>query len=652
MGDVLGTAVSGLLSFQRAINTTSHNIANVNTDGYSRQRTELDTRSPTAFGSSFIGNGVEIATIVRSHDQFLTTSVRESTSSFSRLEKFTDLASQIDNMLADPEGGISPILQEFFSSVQDVADDPSSGSARYQLISTSEALVNRFSNFDTRLQNLSTNTETGIESAIGEINDLAASIANINNALAETNSTGALSAQSSDLLDQRDQLLEQLSSKVNIQVINEPNNDITVLIGNGQTMVSGASSYSLQSRPDPADPSKSIIAYTGVISDIDISAQLNGGELGGLLDYRSSVLNPTKNTLGRIAIGLADTFNDQHREGMDLNSALGGDFFSFSQPRTVAHTANNGITTSTNITTTITDVTQLTIDDYTLSFTAGNWQLASSSGSTSTAADVTANLPGAGDTTLNFEGLTIVIGAAAGVPVDGDSFSINPTEAGSRTIGVAITDPNAIAAAAPIRTQSSLQNLGEIEISQGIVTDVADPNLLQTATITFNTPPDTFDVTYVDAVTGATMVAAGVAYSNNMTYSLNGWEVSLTGVNPQAGDTLTIEANLGGVGDNRNALELSRLQTTGFFDNGNNNYQEAYSVLVGRVGSVTHSAEVDKDAQGALLSQAEDRRSQVSGVNLDEEAANLIKYQQAYEASARVISTIQTLFETLINATR
>ncbi len=652
MGDALGTAVSGLLSFQRAISTTSHNIVNVNTDGYSRQRTELDSRVPSAFGSSFIGNGVEISTIVRSHDQFLTNSVRESTSSYTRLDTFTGLASQIDNMLADPEGGISPILQEFFSAVQDVADDPASGSARYQLLSTSEALVNRFSNFDTRLQHLSTNTEKDIEAAINEINELAASIANINKVLAETNSSGALSEQSSDLLDQRDNLLEQLAGKVNIQVINEPKNSITVLIGNGQTMVSGNSSYSLRAQPDPADSSKSIIAYTGLISDIDISAQLNGGEIGGLLDYRSTVLNPTKNSLGRIAIGLADTFNDQHREGMDLNNALGGDFFSFSQPRTVAHTANTGITASTNVTTTITDVNQLTIDDYTLSFNAGNWQLVSSSGSASTAADVTADLPNVGDTTITFEGLTIVVDAAAGVPANGDSFSISPTEAGSRTIGVTITDPNAIAAAAPIRAQSSLQNLGDIEISQGIVTDVTDPNLLQTATITFNTPPDTFDVTYVDAVTGVATVAAGVAYSNNMTYSLNGWEVSLTGVNPQPGDTMTIEANLGGVGDNRNALELSGLQTTGFFDNGSNNYQEAYSVLVGRVGSLTHSAEVDRDAQGALLAQAEDRRSQVSGVNLDEEAANLIKYQQAYEASARVISTIQSLFETLINSTR
>jgi flagellar hook-associated protein 1 FlgK len=175
---------------------------------------------------------------------------------------------------------------------------------------------------------------------------------------------------------------------------------------------------------------------------------------------------------------------------------------------------------------------------------------------------------------------------------------------------------------------------------------VTDLNLLQTATITFNDPPNSFD-----AMVGGVTVAAGVAYTNNMSYSLNGWEVTLEG-SPQANDSFTVEANYDGSGDNRNMLDLVNLQTTGILDNGNANYQEAYSSLVGRIGSITHSAEVERDAQGALLEQAEARRAQVSGVNLDEEAADMIKYQQAYEAAARMITTAQTLFDTLISATR
>lgn len=632
MGDILNTAVSGLLSFQRALSTTSHNISNVNTDGYSRQTVDLNTRNPSMIGGTFIGNGVEINTIQRAYDQFITNSVRESSSAFSSLEKFTSLAAQIDNILADPQGGISPILQEFFTAVQDVSDDPASGTARVQLLSTAESLVNRFSAFDTRFSEITNNTETDIKTATDEINQLARAISDINRVLEETNASNNVTQQSSDLLDKRDALLEDMSELINIQVINEPQNYITVLIGNGQTMVSGADAFSLSVQPDQADPSQNIIVYNGFNNVNDISGQLRGGELGGLLDFRSTILTPARNSIGRIAIGLADSFNDQHREGMDLQDTLGGDFFSFNQPRTIPNTVNTGTAT---VTTTITDINQLTIEDYSLSFDGTDWTITSTSGSS-------AILPATGGT---FEGLTINIGVGA---IAGDSYSIRPTFDGSSSIGLAISDPNLIAAAAPVRTQSSLSNLGDVEISQGIVIDSTDADLLDEVRITFNTPATTFDVFNV---TDGAVIAAGVAYTNNMTYSANGWEINFQGT-PQANDQFTVEANFGGSGDNRNALDLSRLQTTDYFNNGSNNYQEAYSVVVGRVGSVTHSAEVDRDAQGALLQQAEERRSQIAGVNLDEEAADLVKYQQAYEAAARVLSTAQTLFDTLINATR
>ncbi len=645
MGDILGTAVSGLLSFQRALSTTSHNIANVNTEGYSRQNVDLNTRNPSYLGGFFVGNGVQVSAIERSYDQFITTSLRESNSSYARLEKFADLSAQIDNILADPQGGISPILQQFFSAVQDVSDDPASGSARNQLLSTAESLVNRFSTFDTRLSQLSRNTETDIENTIDEINTIVASIADINLSLEEVLASGLVTQQSNDLLDQRDALLNELSTKVNIQVINDQDYNMTVLIGNGQTMLNGATAFSLSLQPDQADPTQNIIVYNGFSTVNDVSDQLNGGQLGGLLDYRNGVLNPTINSVGRIAMGLADTFNAQHREGMDLNGSMGGDFFSFSQPRTIPFASNGGTST---ITTTVTDVSQLTIDDYTLNYNAGNWQLVSSSGSTSA---VVADASPA-DTTLVFEGLTVVIDGAS-TPVNGDQFTIKPTSQGARSLNLAISDPNEIAAAAPIRTESSLNNMGDIEISQGIVTDATNANLLNTVTFTFDTPATTFTSNSDVVVNGTTYLAgASIPYSNNMVVDSNGWQVTLSGINPQPNDTLTIEANLGGSGDNRNMLELAGLQTTGFFDNGANNYQEAYSILTGKVGSATQSAQIDRDAQESLLIQAQERRGQIAGVNLDEEAADLIKFQQAYEAAARVISTAQTLFESLINATR
>lgn len=636
MGDMLGNAVSGLLSFQRALTTTSHNIANVNTPGYSRQSVELDTRNPVKLGADYIGSGVEITDVRRAYDQFITSNLRDSTSSYTRLEKFTELAGQIDDILADPQGGLSPVLQEFFSAVQDVNDDPASGSARYQLISAAETLVSRFHSYDTRLESVYNNTEGEIKISVDEINQITAQIAQLNTTLEQNNASGNLDQQASDLLDQRDALLQELSSKVSIQVINERQNNITVLIGNGQTVVAGGSSFDLNVMPDATDPSRSIIVYNGLSSSSDISAQLNGGELGGLLDFRNNMLEPAVNSLGRMAIGLADSFNDQHNEGMDLLDNLGVDFFSFNQPQTIQHTANTGTAT---VSTTITDVSELTTENYTLAFNAGVWTVTSTSGSSSV-------ITAPSDT---FEGLTFNI---AGAAANGDRFTIKPTAEGTGSINVAISDPNLIAAAAAIRTSSSLNNLGDATISQGEVIDAANANLLTTVDLTFNNPATDFTAT-ADVVVNGINYAAGssIPYSKNMQIESNGWQVTLDG-NPQAGDVFSIESNQGGRGDNRNGLALSNLQIQGVFDRGTNSYQEAYSTIVGRIGSLTSSAMNDRDAQEALMTQAEDRRSQLAGVNLDEEAADLIKYQQAYEAAARVITVAQTLFQSLIDSTR
>ena len=644
MTDILNNAVSGLLAFQRALNTTSHNIANVNTAGYSRQVADIQTQPPSLVGGAWLGNGVRIESIQRNFDQFVTDSLRESTSSFNRLDRFHDLAAQIDNILADPVGGISPVLQEFFSAVQDVADDPASSAARFQMITVANTFAGRFNTFDTRLEQLNQNSAKDVEAVVNEINDLAVAIRDINIKLEEFNASGVLTQQSSDLLDKRDALIQELSSKVAIDVINDQANNITIQIGNGQTLVSGSSSFSLSVQPNIGDPTQDIIVYNGFNSVNDISTHLNGGELGGLLDFRNNVLNPSRNALGRLAIGLSQTFNAQHRSGMDLQGNLGGDLFSVTPPQTIPFSSNGGTST---ITTTITDVNQLTTDNYQLNFDGANWTLISDSGTSSGAiADASP-----ANTTLTFEGLTVVINGTS-APAAGDRFTIKPTFDGARTLSVLIDDSNQIAAAAPIRTSTSLNNLGDAQISAGVVTDATNVNLLNTVTFTFNTPATTFTST-ADVVVGGVPFVAGAAipFTQNMQVDANGWQVNLDG-NPQAGDIMTIESNNGGLGDNRNMLLLANLQTVKNFGNGSSNYQEIYAVLVGEVGSFTHSAEIEKDAQQALLTQAEDRRNQKSGVNLDEEAADLIKYQQAYEAAARVITTVQTLFDSLINSLR
>jgi len=640
MADLLNNAVSGLTAFQRALSTTSHNIANVNTPGYSRQAAEFVTNPPSFFAGSYFGNGVSIASVTRAYDQFLTTEVRDSTSFFKGSQKFSELAGYIDDVLADPKGGISPMLHDFFESVQDVADDPASSTARYALINTAATLSARFQGFDQRFEELGHNTSADIRATIEEINSLVGQIRDINVALSDFAPSAASTQQSADLLDKRDALLNELAEKVDIQVIDEGENNLSIFIGNGQTMLSGSNAFSLAAQPDVGDPSRDVISYNGLINVFDISSNLSGGELGGLLDFRNNVLQPTRNALGRTAIGLAETFNAQMRDGMDLNGNLGQDFFSYDAPQSIAFSGNLGTPT---VATVVSDVTALTVDNYVLDFDGANWTLTSDSGSSASVAN-------GAPATLVFEGLTLTINGATAVA--GDRFTIKPTLAASGGLQVLTSDPNEIAAAAPIRSSASLNNLGSLDISAGIVTDVTDPNLLNTATLTFDNPPTTLRAD-VDVVVGGLPYLAGAAipFSNNMLIDANGWQVSLNGA-PQAGDVFTVESNAGGSGDNRNALALAGLQSVGVFDGGIASLQEDYGSLVGFVGSQTLAANLERDAQESLLIQAIDRQSAKASVNLDEEAADLVRYQQAYEATARLISTAQTIFETLLNSVR
>ena len=640
MPDMLNTAVSGLLTFQRALSTTSHNISNVNTEGYSRQNVEIATNTATRLGNSFFGNGVHIEAVVRAYDQFLTQEVRDTTSVHARLDKFRDLAAHIDDVLADPQGGVSPVLHNFFASVQEVADDPTSSTARFAMINNGQTLASTFHNIDNRFEELSQNTITDIRQVVDEINELVVAIRDINIALNDSNASGKVTQQSSDLLDRRDQLLTELARRVDISVINEQDNHISIFIGNGQTVLNGAEAFSLSAQPNVADPTQDVIAYNGLISVNDLSDQLTGGELGGLLEFRKNVLIPTQNSLGRTAIALAEVMNAQMRDGMDLNGNLGQDFYSYTNPQINSFTSNTGTATVSGV---VSDVTALTIDNYEIAFDGANWTLSSDSGTTASVAN-------GAPATLVFEGLTLTINGAGAVA--GDRFTIKPTAAAAGSFQVVMTDSSEIAAMVPIRSQASLGNLGTLEVSPGVITDVTNANLLNTATFTFNNPPTTF-TSNVDVVVGGVPILAGAAitFSNNMLIDANGWQVNLSGA-PEASDVFTVESNAGGIGDNRNALSLANLQNLGVLDGGKATFQDDYGKLVGFVGSSTLAATIERDAQGALLSQAQSRKDSKVGVNLDEEAADLIKFQQAYEATARIISTVQTMFDTLLSSTR
>ena len=639
-GDPLQVGVSGLKVFQRTLNTIGHNISNSQTDGYSRQIVDLATNPATPTGNGFIGTGVRATNIARMFDQNATDQVRARTSTNQYFSTYYGLATQVDNLIADNSAGLSPSLQSFFDSVQKVADDPTSTPAREVMLTQANALTDRFKTMQTWFSDLQKTVNSQVQSKVSTVNQTVDSIAQINQQIINAKSLSA-NAEPNDLLDKRDVLINDLSKSMNVSVLQNQDGTVNVYAGSGHSLVIGTQSMHLEAKANPDDPFNSEVYYVDPSSKnlSPISSMISGGDLGGALKFRSDILLPAMNNLGRLAVAVSDTFNTQHQKGMDLNNQTNNDFFKVPPLNAVANSSNTGPVTGVSIA--LNNVKDLTTDEYQLTYDGANYVIRNPATNETFTPGVA--VPGPPNTTLNtFKGMDITI--QGGTPNVGDVFYIRPMRDAASQIGVAISDPNSIAAANPLRSEfNASNNLGDGQITQPTIVNSADPNLQQPVTITFTNSgalasPATADQFSVSGT--GTGNPAGVAYVNGGTISYNGWQVQISGT-PKVGDTFTINPNTGGFSDNRNAMI-----------GGQSTFHEAYSNLVVDVGNKTSQANISQQAQSALLTQAKDHQASISGVNLDEEAANLMRFQQAYTAAAQVITTANNLFNTLMTAVR
>jgi flagellar hook-associated protein 1 FlgK len=458
VASILSTGITALTAYQRALTTVGHNVANADVEGYSRQEAVFSTKPPSFLGSGWIGSGVEVATIERRYDEFLASQVRSSRSSSGEAEVYYTYARQLDDLYADSELGLDPVLQRYFNALNGVANDPASIPARETLLAEAESLTDRFHFLARRGSEIVDSVNRDIGGTVADVNNLAEGIAELNRVIVE--SGGVSSQPPNDLLDQRDQLINELSSLVRVTYYDQGDGAVNVSIGSGQPLVVGTRASRLIVTADPADGTKRNVRYEGQTATQDITDQLTGGQLGGLLQFRTQLLGPSMGRLDRIAGDFANAVNVQHAAGEDLDGNAGGPFFS--------------------------------------------------------------------------------VGS------------------GAEDIQVAVADARLVAAAQPG----------------------------------------------------------------------------------------------GGVSDNRNALALAALQREKLALGGSATVQSAYAQIVADTGSRTRNAELSATAQQGLLTQAEEAQAAVSGVNLDEEAARLMHYQQAYQAAAQVIAVAQSLFDAIINATR
>jgi len=650
MADLLNIGSTGLLAFQRSIATTSHNISNSTTEGYTRQRVELSAQTPFFNGSGFEGAGVSVSSVKRLYDEYINSEVTSNLSSYKQQETLSELASQLDGFLADPNVGVSPVLQDFFKALQDVSTDPSSTSSRQVVLSQAETLASVMNDTVTRLDTLSSGVNFDINSNIEEINSLARAIADVNEDILSAGGSSA-AFQPNDLLDQREVLVKKLSEFVDLNTIIQDNGGMNVFIGKGQALVVGAQYQQLGTLSSEFDATRLEVGLVAGNTINNISSQITGGKLGALLTFRTDMLDPAYQEIGRVALTLAVDVNAQHQNGMDLNGELGGNFFSDITSTGIINSAQNNVATNLDVTVDVTDSTLIHASEYLLSYDGTNYSLRRQLDDVlvGTAASIAALSTAVSPT----EGFTLTLNG--GSATAGDKFIISTVRTAAKDIDVVVTQTDKLALASPLRMSRSATNTGTALISSDqLISRIG--NTLPAAPITF-----TFDGTNAyDIAIGGVPTGGSIAYNpatdSGTTYQytvagLGDYEFTIKGT-PATGDVFTLDVNTNGIGDNRNALSLIGLQQQKRVANSSANYQDAYAQLVSSIGSQTQSANFSRDVSEALYNRSIEARESISGVNLDEEAADLIRYQQAYTAVARIITTADELFDTLLNAVR
>ena len=615
---------------QTAITVTSNNIANANTPGYAEETVDLTTATPQSSGSTAIGAGVDVASVTRAVNEVSNSQLNSSQSTLGQLNSLQSYTTQIDNIIGTTAGGVSTALQNYYSGWSTVANDPTSTASRQALLGDAGAVSSAFQSTSSQLQELNSSINSGISSDVSQINSLATSISSLNQQIVSAQA-GSSGQAPNDLLDQRDTDLSSLSKLVGVSTTTDSNGALNVFIGSGQPLVLQGSVTQLTTVPNQFNSSQ--LEISAATNDGNpISAEITSGDLGGLLAARTQALDPTINQVGQLATAFATTANTQQSAGLDLNGNQGTALFTVGAPVVSASSKNTDSVTGTA---SVTDVGSLTNSNYLLSYSGGAYSLTDE-----TTGQKTSVTPTNATTTptIAADGLSIVL---SGPPAAGDQFLIQPTAQAAAGLGVAITDPSKLAAAGAIQTTAASTNTGGATISSGTVVDAANPALLDTATIAF-----TGATTYTSTVNG---VATTGTLPANGEIAENGWQVQLTGT-PATGDTFTVQGNSTGTGDNRNALASADQQTAGVLSGGSISVTGAAGALVTSVGSQAQQVNTAQTAQSAVNTQALANVQSVSGVNLDEEAANLLQWQQAYQASAQALSIGNSTFSTFLSA--
>ncbi|MEQ9849670.1 flagellar hook-associated protein FlgK [Pectobacterium brasiliense] len=562
MSNLINTAMSGLKGAQVALSTVSNNISNQAVTGYSRQNAILEQATSSSTSAGYIGNGVNVVSINRQYNEFITNQLRSAQTTSSSVSAYYEQISKIDNLLASSTTSLSSTIQGFFSNLQNLTSNAGDSSTRQTVLGKAEGLVNQFKVTDKYLRDMDSGLNTQIQSTVGQINTYTDQIASLNNEI--TKLMGANSGtMPNDLLDQRDLLVDQLNKLVGVDVTVQDGTVYNVALKNGTNLVQAGTSNQLVAISSSIDPSRLTIGYKDRTNDVVTlnESSLTGGSLGGLIAFRSETLDEARNQLGQLALAFADAFNAQHQKGFDHDGVKGGDFFSFGKAVVLDDSKNGG---NAVLTPSYTDTKDVQATNYSVKYDGASWQVTRLSDNSKFTATVDTS-----DNSLNFDGIKMTI---SGTPATNDSFLLKPVNDVITDMSVAISDPNKIAAAS----------------------------------------------VKLDSAGNPVVDGSG---------------------NPV----------FGGVGDNTNAKALLALQNEKIVG-GKASASGAYASLVGMIGNQTSTLKINNTSQQNVVKQLTAEQQSVSGVNLDEEYGDLMRYQQYYMANAQVIKTAQSIFDALLAA--
>ena len=658
-GNLISIGLSGLNAAQWGLTTTGENISNASTAGYSMETPVYSETAGTYTGSGYLPMGVSTTTVQRSYSQYLATQLNTAQSTSGSLTAYNTMITQLNNLVGSPTSGIASAINSYFTGLQNVANDASDTATRQTAVSDAQTLADQINAAGAQYDGLRSSVNTQMSNAVTQINTYTAQIASLNNQILAASNQGQTPNQ---LLDQRDEAVSNLSQLVGVSTVQASNGSYSVYMSNGQPLVSADNSFALGTATSSTDPTELSVTYLGQVGAKPTptpqtlsDSQLSGGTLGGLAAFRSQTLDPAEAQLGAIATSFAAQVNAQNELGITLNGAAGGALFTVGTPLVNASTQNTGDAT---VSASFADATQPTTGDYTLAYNGTTYTLTDNSTGSVVGSALTLDKP--------IDGLQF---SSKGTMKAGDSFEVQPTRGALNGFALATTSASAIAAAAPVLASASASNTGSAQITQGSVTaGYSAPTTASTITYTAGTgltgfpldsvvtvagsPSQSYTITSsttavpYTAGSGATLTITNPSNSTSAA-SMNNVTVTISGA-PASGDSFTIGPNTGAASDGRNAQLLSNLTSAQALGGGTSTLTQAYANYVNAIGNQTTQIQSSNTAQTALVTQITTAQQSVSGVNINEEAANLLQYQQLYQANSKVIQTASTLFQTLL----